>query len=97
LNYRKHYKHYETLCFIMVQSIIDLGENDDRILNIVKAQHNLKNKSQAVQLVLRIYGENFLEPEIRSEFLEELMKIKKGKHSPAFNSVDDLRKHIDSM
>ncbi|MBU2616405.1 MAG: DUF2683 family protein [Nanoarchaeota archaeon] len=81
----------------MVQTIIDLDENEDRILNIVKAQYNFKNKSQAAQLILKLYGENFLEPELRPEFLAELKEIKKGKHGPTFNSIDELRKHIESM
>ncbi|MBU2616066.1 MAG: DUF2683 family protein [Nanoarchaeota archaeon] len=81
----------------MVQTIIDLDENEDRILNIVKAQYNFKNKSQAAQLILKLYGENFLEPELRPEFLAELKGIKKEKHGPTFNSIDELRKHIESM
>ena len=58
----------------MVQSIIDIGNEEDRILNIVKAKFGLKNKSQAVSLIARIYGESFLEPELRPEYIEKLMK-----------------------
>ena len=75
----------------MVQSIIDLGENEDRILNIVKAQYRLKNKSQAIALITKIYSESFLEPELNPKYLEKLEKIRKGKYIQ-FNSVDELRK-----
>lgn len=75
----------------MVQSIIDIDENEDRILNIVKAKHGLKNKSQAVALIAKIYGESFLEPELRPEYLEKLQKIRNGKYIK-FNSIGELRK-----
>ncbi len=78
----------------MVQSIIDLGEKEDRILNIVKAQHGLKNKSQAVALIARIYGESFLEPELRPEYLEKLKKIKQEK-GISFKNIEELRKIIE--
>ena len=77
----------------MVQSIIDLGENEDRILNIVKAKHGLKNKSQAVAMIAKIYEESFLEPELRPEYVEKLMKISRGKHIP-FKDINDLRRQI---
>lgn len=78
----------------MVQSIIDLGENEDRILNIVKAKFGLKNKSQAVAFVANKYGDSFLEPELKPEFVVELEEIKKEKGT-RFTSVGELRAHIE--
>jgi hypothetical protein len=75
----------------MVQNIINLGENEDRILNIVKAKYGLKNKSDAVAVMIKIYADNCLEPELRPEYLEKLEKIRKGKYIK-FNSVEELRK-----
>ncbi|MGY4884340.1 MAG: DUF2683 family protein [Nanobdellota archaeon] len=75
----------------MVQSIIDIGEREDRVLNIVKAKFGLKNKSEAVALIAKIYEDSFLEPELRPEYIEKLDKIRKGKYIK-FNSVDELRK-----
>jgi hypothetical protein len=78
----------------MVQSIIDIDENEDRILNIVKARYGLKNKSQAVAFVAKIYGESFLEPELRPKYLDKLMKIDKEKGIP-FKNINELRKIIE--
>jgi hypothetical protein len=75
----------------MVQNIIDVNEKIDRILNIVKAKYGLSNKSEAVSLVVQIYEESFLEPELRPEYLKKLGKIRKGRYIK-FNSVDELRK-----
>lgn len=78
----------------MVQSIINLGEDEDRILNIVKAKYGLKNKSQAISVVTKIYGESFLEPELRPEYLERLSKISREK-GISFNNIEQLRKIIE--
>jgi len=75
----------------MVQTLINLDENEDRVLNIVKAKHGLKNKSEAVAFMTKIYEESFLEYELRLEYVEKLEKIRKGKYVQ-FNSINDLRK-----
>ncbi len=80
----------------MVQTIIDLNENEDRILNIVKAKYGLKNKSQAIEVLVKIYRDSFLEPELRPEYIEKLQKIRKGKYSKVFTSVDELDSYIKS-
>jgi len=78
----------------MVQNIIDIEGRVDRILNIVKAKFGLKNKSQAVALIAKIYEESFLEPELRPEYLEKLRKIDKGNHSRIFSSIEELDSYI---
>ena len=74
----------------MVQSLIQIDEREDRILNIVKAKYGLKNKSEAVALVTRTYEESFLEPELRPEFIE---KMKKRAKQPSVK-VDDFKRHF---
>ena len=64
----------------MVQSIISISDNEDRIINIVKAKFGLKNKSEAVNFVIGQYESEFLEPELRPEYVEKLQKIRKGKY-----------------
>ncbi|MDD5181847.1 MAG: DUF2683 family protein [Candidatus Nanoarchaeia archaeon] len=64
----------------MVQAIVSLGENEARVLNIIKGKFGLKNKSEAVNLVIEKYEENFLEPELKPEYTEKLAKIVKGKY-----------------
>ena len=64
----------------MVQAMIDIDENTNRVLNIVKAKHGLKDKSQAINLVVTEYEKSFLEPELRPEYRNKLAKILKGRH-----------------
>ncbi len=79
----------------MVKSIIQLDDEEDRILNIVKAKFGLKNKSQAIALIAKIYADSFLEPELRPEFIEKLKEIKK-QEGIRFKSIDELRAHIEN-
>lgn len=78
----------------MVQNIINIGEREDRVLNIVKAKFGLKNKSEAVALLAKNYEENFLEPELRPEYIEKLKKLEKEKGIP-FKNIAELRKIIE--
>ena len=60
--------------------MINIGEDVNRVLNIVKAKYGLKDKSQAINLVVTEYEENFLEPELRPEYKEKISGIVKSKH-----------------
>ncbi len=63
----------------MVRAMIDIPEEANQILNIVKAKHNLKDKSEAITRVVIEYGEDILEPELRPEFIEKMRLISKEK------------------
>lgn len=75
----------------MVQAVINIKDYTNRILNIVKAKYGLKDKSQAIDLIVSKYESSFLEPELRPEYIEKLEKIRKGKYK-RYNSVEELRK-----
>lgn len=75
----------------MVQSIINLADEKDRILNIVKAQQGFKNKNQAIEFILGVYSESFLEPELRPEFIKRLKNIRREK-GISFKDIEGLRK-----
>ena len=78
----------------MVQAVINLEEKEDRVLNIVKGKFGLKNKSEAINLIINKYEQEFLEPELKPEFIEEMKQIEKEKGIP-FKNVAQLRKIIE--
>ncbi len=80
----------------MVQAIINLGEHEDRVLTIVKGKFGLKNKSEAVNLVIEKFEQELLEPKLRPEYKEELLKIDRGKFK-RFSSIEDLRREIENV
>ena len=77
----------------MVQSVVNFGENENRVLTIVKGKYGLKNKTDAVNLVINKYEEEFLEPELRPEYVEKAKKIMKQKPIK-MGTVDILRKRL---
>ncbi|MCD6227682.1 DUF2683 family protein [Candidatus Micrarchaeota archaeon] len=63
----------------MVKSFVDIDEHTNWILNIIKAKYNLKNKSEAVEIMAQKYEEEILEPELRPEYIKRLKKYEKEK------------------
>ncbi|MBI5553131.1 MAG: DUF2683 family protein [Candidatus Diapherotrites archaeon] len=77
----------------MVQSVITLEEHPDRVVSIVKGKYGLKNKSDAINFIVRKYEQEFLEPELRPEYQEELLRIDQGKFRK-FSGVQELRRKL---
>ena len=72
----------------MVQALVKLDDNTNRVLNIVKAKFGFKDKGEAIRFVVKeyVYYEN--EPELRPEFLQKMQEIQKQKSI----RVDDFTK-----
>ena len=79
----------------MVKTMVDIPEEENRILNIVKGKYGFKNKEEALIFILRGFMEN-LEPEIRPEYINKLRKIEKERKFIRFNSIDELRKSVEN-
>jgi hypothetical protein len=58
----------------MVKAIVTIDERTNRILNILKAKHGLKDKSQAINLMAQQFEACIMEPELKPEFIESLKK-----------------------
>ena len=73
----------------MVQALVELDENENRVLNIIKAKYGLKDKSEAIQKIIQYYVDNENEPELKPEFIERIKKAEKGK----FIKISNFAKH----
>ncbi|MBT4823957.1 DUF2683 family protein [Candidatus Woesearchaeota archaeon] len=62
----------------MVQALVQINENTNRVLNVVKAKFDLKDKGKAIEFIVCKYIEEE-EPELRPEFIAEMKKIQKQK------------------
>lgn len=51
---------------------MEIDDRTNRILNIIKAKHGLKDKSQAINLMAEQFEEHILEPVLKPEFIESL-------------------------
>jgi len=60
----------------MVKAIVEIDDEANRVINVIKAQYDFKDKSQAINELARQYKELVLESEIRPEYLRKLEKIR---------------------
>ena len=80
----------------MVQAMIEIPEEANHILNIVKARYNLKTKSEAIAKIVIECGGDILEPELRPEYLEKLQRIEREGYGERFSSLEQLKKKIEN-
>ena len=80
----------------MVQAVINIPENVNRVLNIVKAKHGLKDKSEAITLVVDEYENLLLEPELRPEYVKKIKDIEKRGKFSSYKKLSTLRKEIET-
>ncbi|NOQ54434.1 MAG: DUF2683 domain-containing protein [Thermoplasmata archaeon] len=59
----------------MVKSLINLTSYEDAVVNIVKAKYGFKNKNEAIRYIIQQFENEFLEPELKPEFIKE-MKVR---------------------
>ena len=57
--------------------MIEISERANRVLNIVKAKYDLKDKSQAINKITEEFGKNILEPQLRPDYFKKIKKIEK--------------------
>jgi len=76
----------------MTSAIVNLTEENNRILNIIKAHFDLKSKSDALNFVLERYGQEELQ--IRPEYIKKLQRIKKQR-GKTYNSAEEMFKEFE--
>jgi hypothetical protein len=59
----------------MVQALVKIDENTNRVLNVVRAKYGLKDKGKAIELVVKRYIEDEDEPELRPDFIKKINLI----------------------
>ena len=61
----------------MVKAIVEIDEEANKVINVLKAQYGLKDKSQAINEMAKQYRVLVLESEVRPEYLKKLERIHK--------------------
>ncbi|MBI3022489.1 MAG: DUF2683 family protein [Thaumarchaeota archaeon] len=59
----------------MVKAIVEIDEEANKVINILKAQYGLKDKSQAINEMAKQYKELVLESGVSPEYLSKLKKM----------------------
>ncbi len=75
----------------MVKAIVEIDEQANKVINVLKAQYGLKDKSQAINEMAKQYKLLVLESDVRPEYLKRLEKIRK-EQIIRIGSAGDFRK-----
>jgi len=76
----------------MVKAIVDINEGTNKILNHLKVEYGLRDKSQAINLMAEEFKRFVkVEPEVRPEYVKKLKKIQKGKYIK-IGTIKDFKK-----
>jgi len=84
----------------MTQTINFRGKIDDytnRVLGVIKEKYGLKDKSQALNKFAEMYGKEFVEKEVKEEFITDVLNIIRSHHKKhpnrkmSVNELDKLR------
>ncbi len=73
----------------MPKSVVELSEHANRIVNVVKARDGLKGKSAAIERIVEEYEDKILDPALRPEVEEQILRMRKGKFQ-TIRSTDEL-------
>ena len=81
----------------MVDARVKLSEYSNRVISVVKAKHDLNDKSEALNKFIEMYGPQEVEPKVRESYMKKLLRvekeIKKKKIKP--QTVQELRNEIE--
>ncbi len=75
----------------MVKAIVEIDEEANKIINVLKAQYGLKDKSQAINEMAKQYKVLVLESELTPQYLKKLGKIRK-EPIIRIGKIDDFKK-----
>lgn len=81
----------------MVQAMININERSNKILNVIKAIHSLKNKSEAIDFMTKDYEEKLLQPELRPEFVKKFKKRLESAEYNEYSSTEEMFKAIENQ
>jgi hypothetical protein len=84
----------------MISARININEDTNRLINLVKAKYGLKDKSEAIDKFFELYKDDIDENwEVRKNYLKKLQKIEK-EHFKKYGlkggkTIAELRKEIE--
>jgi hypothetical protein len=80
----------------MVQTLLNLNKREDMVVNVVKGKFGLRNKNDAIRLIISEYEKDSLEPELRPEYAKKLDDAMKQK-GVRFSSMEEFDKHFENV
>jgi hypothetical protein len=77
----------------LTKVLVELKENESKIINQIKSEYGIKNPEDAIHFIISKFDEDS-EYEVRPEYLEKLKKIDEGEFI-SVSSIEELRKIVE--
>jgi len=82
----------------MVSARVELNKYANTVLNVMKAKYDLKNKSEALNKFVELFGDNIVDKEVDDKYIKKILDIE-NKHFEKYGyrsrTVSDLKKEIE--
>ncbi|MEK6915728.1 MAG: antitoxin [Nanoarchaeota archaeon] len=79
-----------------ISARVEVNEYVNKVLAVVKAKYGLKDKSEAINKFVEMYGEEIVEKEAKEEYVKELIKgVKEHIEKYGYKSMND--QELDSL
>ena len=80
----------------MVDARVSLDKYSNKVLTVVKAKYELKDKSEALNKFVKLYGHNEVDPEVKEEYVKKVLKIAEDHYKKhGYEKMDD--KELDRL
>ena len=73
-----------------ISARVTLNPYANKVLGILKLKHDLKDKSEALNKFIEIYGDNILEKEVSEEYTKKILELDENFKENKKMSVDEL-------
>lgn len=81
----------------MVDARMKLTPYTSRVLAVVKAKYDLKDKSEALNRFVEEYGPNEVEPEVKEEYVKKILAIESNYYQKFGHSKKMSDKELDKL
>jgi len=80
----------------MVDARVELSKYSNKVLTVVKAKYDRKDKSQAINKFIETYGDNEVEHEVKDSYVKKLLEIEE-KHFKKYGFRKMSDKKLDRL
>ena len=80
----------------MIDARLSLSEYSNKVLNVIKAKFGLKDKTEAINKFIEMYGDDVVEKEPKDQYVKKILEInesyvkKYGKKKMSIEELDKL-------
>ena len=80
----------------MVTARLELAEHTNKVLNVVKAKFGLRDKSEALNKFMDMYGDEFVEKDASEEYIKKILEIDK-RHAKKYGYRKMSLRELDAL